>query len=252
MEEKLTSKKALITGAAKRIGRQIALSLAAEGAEIVIHYNTSQNEAEDFKAELTRKGVKAWTIKADFEIADELETLIARTIKMAGSLDILINSASIFTPATMQEMDFENIMRNMRINAWVPFLLSRNFARLAGKGQIVNILDSRINGYDFGHVPYYLSKQVFSLLTKMCALEFAPSITVNAVSPGVILAPSGKDHGYLEKLAKKIPLEKYGAPTDVAQAVVYLLKNSFITGQVINVDGGMHLKENINGPHNYS
>ncbi len=252
MGEKLTGRKALITGAAKRIGRQIALSLVVEGVSIVIHYNTSQKEAEEFKLELIKKGVKAWTIKADFEISEEFETLIDRTIKMAGGLDILINSASVFTPATMLEMDFENLMRNMKINAWVPYLLSRNFARVVGKGQIVNILDSRINGYDFGHVPYFLSKKVFAVLTSMCALEFAPNITVNGVSPGLILAPAGKDQGYLEKLAKSIPLQKYGDAKDIAEAVIYLLKSDFITGQVINIDGGMHLKENINGPHNYS
>lgn len=251
MQENLKGKKALITGAAKRIGRQIALSLAAQGVQIVIHYNHSDKDAEELKDILSEQGSITWIIKADFENPSEYETLISRAIEAAGSLDILINSASIFTPCTLKDMDLGNLLHNVQINAWVPYVLSRDFARLVGKGQIVNILDARIEGFDFAHVPYYLSKRLFADLTRMTALEFAPHITVNGVSPGLILPPEGKDQNYLKELSKNIPLKRYGDPSDIADAVIYFLKSTFLTGQIINVDGGAFM-ENRNGPHSNS
>jgi NAD(P)-dependent dehydrogenase (short-subunit alcohol dehydrogenase family) len=128
-------------------------------------------------------------------------------------------------------------------------VLSREFARLAGRGKIVNLLDTKIIGYDRAHVAYILSKHMLSVLTRMCALEFAPGITVNGVAPGLILPPLGKDENYLEQLARSVPLKRHGGPEDVAKAVVYLLTSDFVTGQVIFVDGGRHLLEEGNGPH---
>jgi NAD(P)-dependent dehydrogenase (short-subunit alcohol dehydrogenase family) len=130
----------------------------------------------------------------------------------------------------------------MQINAWAPLVLGRDFARVAGKGKIINLLDTRLCGYDFKHVSYILSKHSLYVLTRMMALEFAPGITVNAVSPGLILPPPGKDADYLLELARTLPLAMHGGPEDIVEAVLFLLRSDFITGQVINVDGGRHLK----------
>jgi NAD(P)-dependent dehydrogenase (short-subunit alcohol dehydrogenase family) len=131
-------------------------------------------------------------------------------------------------------------------------VLSREFARLAGHGKIINLLDTRIVGDDRSHVAYILSKQVFALLMNRMAVEFAPRITVNGVAPGLILPPAGKDESYLEDLARTIPLKRHGDPADIADAVLYLLNSDFVAGQVIFVDGGRHLMEQKRGPdHNH-
>lgn len=248
-QKRLQGQTALITGAAKRIGREIALALAGEGVNIVIHYRSSAEEAEEFHGHLADQGVKSWLVKADFENAEETETLIGRTVEIAGSLDILVNSASMFPPNTLNDMSFRDLVQNMQVNAWAPFVLSREFARRVGRGKIVNLLDPRLNGYDWSHVAYYLSKHVFSVLTEMTALEFAPEITVNGVAPGLILPPPGEDPSYLERLVDTVPLKRHGSPRDIAEAVIYLLKSGFVTGQVINIDGGQHLVEYSHGPH---
>lgn len=250
MAEKLRNKTALVTGASRRIGRELCLALAEEGVNLVMHYRSSTgDEAKELAAELAKRGVKTWLVQADFEEPRECQSLIERVISEAGSLDILINSASVFLAGTLDEMTLNDLNRTIQVNAWVPFLLSRDFARLAGRGKIINLLDTRIEGYDWKHAAYILSKQALALLTRMTALEFAPSVTVNAVAPGLILPPPGKGQDYLEKLAETVPLRRHGSPRDIADAAIYLLKSDFITGQVIYVDGGRHLMEDGNGPH---
>jgi len=249
VEETLKGKTALVTGASKRIGREICLALAKEGINILIHYNNSREEAKRLHAELSDYGVDSWLIKADFENSKEYNSLISRALKIAGSLDMLVNNASVFLPGRLKQMSFEDLRLHIQVNAWVPLVLSREFARLVKTGKIINLLDARIRGYDFLHVPYILSKHLLSILTDMMALEFAPDITVNGIAPGLILPPPGKDKHYLEKLMHTVPLKRHGNPKDIADAVVYLLRNDFITGQIINVDGGLHLREYGNGPN---
>jgi len=239
----LTGKTALVTGAAKRIGRETALSLADEGANVIIHYRGSADEAEALCREVRGKGVDSWTIQADFEKPEEYETLIRRTLDTAGSLDILVNNASIFPPDKLENITFDSLVTNMQVNAWAPFVLARDFKHLVGRGMIINLLDSRIKDADWNHVGYILSKHVLAALTKMMALDFAPEIRVNAVAPGLILPPPGKDESYLDLLKDTVPLRKHGDPQDVADAVVYLAKSDFLTGEVVFVDGGRHLRE---------
>ncbi len=238
---------ALVTGAAKRIGREIAIGLAREGANIVVHYRNSAREAEELCSRLADYHVLCWSVKADFENTEEYETLIKRSVETAGWLDILINSASTFFPNTLKDLDFESLQKGMKVNAWVPFVLFRDCARTVGHGKIINLLDTRVAGYDRSHVGYILGKHALYVLTQMAAVEFAPHVTVNAVAPGLILPPPGKNEEYLSRQANRIPLKKHGKPSDIADAVIYLLKSDFVTGQVIYVDGGRHLKELSNG-----
>lgn len=244
MNTLLQGKTAIVTGAARRIGRAISTALGAAGTNVVIHDHESlHGECENLCDELEQFGVKSWIVSADFENRDGYGSLIERALKVAGNLDILVNSAAIFTGDTLRDADFSNLMRHMQINAWAPLVLSRDFARLATKGKIINLLDTRISGYDRGHVSYILSKHALHVLTKMTAVEFAPAISVNAVAPGLILPPPGKDFAYLEELAQTVPLKMHGGPQDVVDAVLFLLRSDFITGQVVHVDGGRHLAE---------
>jgi NAD(P)-dependent dehydrogenase (short-subunit alcohol dehydrogenase family) len=240
----LKGKVALVTGASKRIGRALAIALADEGVNVVAHDRKAM-EAETVKVcdEVVKCGARAWSIVADLERPEEYESLIARAMKAAGALDILINNASIFLPNTLMDVGFGDVTRHLQVNAWAPFVLSRDFARLADRGKIINLLDTRITGYDRSHVAYVLGKRMLSVLTTMCALEFAPGFTVNAVAPGLILPPAGKDENYLAGLAEAVPLRKHGGPGDIADAVLYLLRSDFVTGQIIYVDGGKHLGE---------
>jgi NAD(P)-dependent dehydrogenase (short-subunit alcohol dehydrogenase family) len=248
-ETRLQGQTALVTGAAQRVGREIALTLAREGVNIVIHYRSSKDEAESLERELKETGVNSWLVQADFERSLEYENLINRTVEVAGSLNMLVNNASVFPSDTLKSLSRQNLVQSLELNAWAPFSLCRQFATAVGRGKIVNLLDTRVNSYDWTHVSYILSKHVLSEFTRMMAVEYAPDITVNGVSPGLILPPPGKDRSYLKRLEHTVPLKRHGNPNDVAQAVLFLLKSDFLTGTIIAVDGGRHLMEYALGPH---
>lgn len=248
MAWELHGAKALVTGGAKRIGREIALALATEGAEVVVHYSHSEKEADGVRAAVEGKGVKCWLVRADFD-KKEYEGLVEKAASVAGGLDILVNNASIFPASRLDEATLEGLEKNIRVNAWAPFVLARDFKTLMKRGKVVNLIDSRIQGYDWNHVEYILSKHLLSELTKMMAVQYAPEVVVNGVNPGLILPPPGKEMAYLEKMERTVPHKKHGGPRDIAEAVIYLLKSDFLVGEVINVDGGRHLLEYDRGPH---
>lgn len=246
----LHGRTALVTGAGKRLGRAIALGLAGAGAGVVIHYNTSRDEAERVAAELRALGGRAHTAQADLADPEALAGLVPRAVEMAGPLHILVNSASIFAPGTVADLSFQGLMENLAINAWAPFELSRGFAAQdIESGHIINLLDTRVVGFDPGHAAYILSKHALAQLTRMAAVQFAPRIAVNAIAPGLILPPPGEDEGYLAKLGGALPLQRHGGPEDIVDAVLYLVGTRFVTGQVIFVDGGRHLREQGDGLH---
>src|SRR5512140_2322212 len=138
----LEGRVALVTGAAQRIGREIALALAKQKADVVVHYHRSVKDAEELRKELAGYGVKAWLIGADFNKRSEYEALISKAQAAAGHLDILVNSASIFPLKKLESLDFDDLVQNIQVNAWAPFVLCRDFARQTKEGQIVNLLDS--------------------------------------------------------------------------------------------------------------
>ncbi len=147
----------------------------------------------------------------------------------------------------MENVKLEDINIDNMVNTWAPFLLSREFAGRTNEGRIINILDTRITGYDFNHFAYYLSKKMLEILTESMALKLAPKITVNGIAPGLILPPEGKDYNYLEQKKTAVPLKKYGSVSDVVRTVLFLLESDFVTGQTIFVDGGVHLIKTVEG-----
>jgi len=238
---------ALVTGAGKRLGRAIALALAAEGANVAVHYRSSEREAEE-TAELARQaGVQAAVVQADLGRPEEAESLLERAVEAAGPIQILINSASIFEQDRITDATLDALARNIQINAIAPLQLARAFARATEAGAIVNLLDAKMRDYDDIHAAYHVSKRMLFTLTRMMALEFAPGIRVNGVAPGLILPPAGQDESYLERLAPTNPLNTYGCAEDIADAVLFLLRGRFITGQVIYVDGGRHMRGAVYG-----
>ena len=192
-------------------------------------------------------GVHAWVFKADFSDNAQLKNLLPQILVTIGNLDYLINSASIFPSDNFHNLEISNILENIQINAWAPFVLSREFAKHCSSGKIINLLDARINRLETQHLSYLLSKKMLLSLTEILAIELAPHFTVNAIAPGLILPPEGKDHQYLESMAQDILLKRPGSPSDVANAVLCLLNSDFISGQVLFIDGGEKLTEKKHG-----
>lgn len=256
MQEKavnLAGRTALITGGAKRLGRETALTLAGRGMNIVLHYHTSGAAAAELAQRISSIGVKVYTVPGDLADPSRTDELMNRAIKAAGKIDVLINNAAIYRADQFSDLLPENLETSLRVNALSPLLLSRVFAahfaaRAMGAmgGSIINLLDCRIRDYDRGHVSYSLSKKLLLYLTEMMAVEFAPYIRVNGVAPGIILPEPGKGSEHIERLKLSNPLEKWGSVDDVTRTVLFLLESDFITGQVIFVDGGRFLKGGAN------
>jgi hypothetical protein len=238
----LTGRTALVTGAAKRLGAATALELARHGAGVVVHYGRSGAEAEQVAEAARAFGGPAWTVGADLADPAAADALFDRAVQVAGPIDILVNNASIFPRAGLTTLSAAELHANIDVNAVAPLLLSRRFFGQGGPGSIVNFLDARIVDFDSEHAGYHLSKRMLFSLTRMMALEFAPAVRVNAVAPGLILPPEGEDESYLDRLAHTNALRRHGSARDVTDAVLFLIRSEFITGQVIFVDGGRHMK----------
>lgn len=243
----LAGRTALVTGAGKRIGRAVALALAEAGAGVVVHYGRSSREAEQTAEAIREKGVEAWTLQADLSDPAEAEGLFARAVEAAGPIELLVNGASIFPTSQLATFSVEELSRNMQINAMAPLQIGRAFAAQGREGAIVNFLDSRIMDYDEEHAAYHVSKRALFTLTRMMAREFAPTIRVNAVAPGLILPPDDKPEGFFERLADTNLLERVGTVGGVVDAVLFLLRAAFVTGEVLFVDGGRRLRGSMYG-----
>jgi len=232
---------ALVTGGAQRIGRAICLMLADRGYHIALHYNHSKSEADAVAAEIRSKGVVCKTFACDLAQESQVLLLLEKARKQFPDLNLLINNASIFTPSKFERKELKLLDNHWMVNFKAPFILSSDFARLCKEGQIINMLDTKVTKNKTTHIAYIISKKALHELTKLCAIEFAPKIRVNAIAPGVILPPPGKDKSYLRKRAEEIPLKKSGDVRYITQSVEFLLDNQFVTGQVIFADGGEHL-----------
>jgi len=245
----LTGRTALVTGAAKRIGRGVAMALAETGADVIVHYRGSRGEAEATASLIRRAGRQAWCVQADLAEPDQAATLLARAAEAAAApVDILVNNASTFTADTVMDFTPQNLLASVQLHAMAPLVLSRAFAaQQIPAGDIVNFLDSRMEDYDRRHVSYHLGKRMLWTITRMLAMELAPAIKVNAVAPGLILPPEGRDEQYLAGLAHTNPLNRVGSVAGVAAAVKMLVESDFITGQVIYVDGGRHMRGCVYG-----
>jgi len=178
----ISGRTALITGGAKRIGKALCSGLAQAGANVIIHFNSSGEAAASVAEEIRSLGVKAWTLDADLADRKQCASMIDRANEMSGPIDMLVNSASIFPEDTIDDLSGEDLDLNVQVNAFAPLLLSRSFAAQQQNGVIVNLLDSKISGYDRTHAAYHLSKRLLYTLTRMLSLELAPGIRVGGVA----------------------------------------------------------------------
>jgi len=241
----IADKVVLITGGAVRVGRAIAWRLAAEGARVIVHYRSSRTEAETLTRQLGEShGAQAWALQGDLRSAEVCRALIRESRQRAGRVDILINNAGVFHKDAFPAITEEGIVGMFWPNLFAPLFLIQAFAESGSSGKVVNLLDKRIAEDDTACVPYLLSKKGLAEVTRLAALAYAPAISVNGVAPGAVLPPPGEAESYLAEKAGPVPLRRRCTPEEVAEAVLFLLEQDALTGQVIYVDGGQHLLGN--------
>lgn len=248
----LEGKNALITGAAKRLGRASALALADKGVNIAVHYHRSEDAAEELVGIIEGKGLKSIAIKADLERPEEISKTVQKAHDFFGSLDILINNAAIFYPTPIGEVTGEDWDKFLNINLKSQFFFSKEFAALkhGGIAKIINMADSYGASPAAKFIPYGVSKAGVIAMTKGLAKEFAPEILVNCICPGPILPAvchcedderSEEDKAISRsqlRATNSTLLKREGTVEDITKTVVYLAENDYITGQAIFVDGG--------------
>ena len=237
-------KNALVTGAARRLGRAIALDLAAHGWNVAIHYNTSQEDADSAARAARAFGADAATLKCDLSKESETATLVDRAAKKIGPLTALINSASLFENDDWQSATRASWDDHMETNLRAPLLLSQMFARQLpenARGNIINIIDQRVLKPTPQFLSYSVSKAGLHWLTTTLAQGMGPRIRVNAVGPGPTLKNPRQSDADFSRQRDATILGRGADPADICGAVRYLLEAEAVTGQMIAVDGGQHL-----------
>ena len=235
---------ALVTGAGKRVGRAIALSLGAKGMRVVVHYNESVNGARDTVAQIIAAGGMASLASANLTDTRACERLIDEVVAEHGTLHALVNSAAVMARTPIGNVTAEEWDAMFALNVRAPFFLSQRAASHLGasRGCIVNIADMAAFETWKAFVPHGMTKAAVVQMTRALAHALAPDVRVNAIAPGIVLLPDGFDAVSADHLRRTTPLERFGTPEDVAQAVIYLLEADFVTGEVIRVDGGRHVR----------
>jgi pteridine reductase len=235
---------ALVTGAGRRVGRAIALALGAQGMRVVVHFNGSREGADETARMIREAGGDASVEQADLSAVGAPEALVDRVVSTHGSLGALVNSAAVMLRTPVGEVRVADWDAMFALNVRAPFFLSQRAAPAlaAARGAIVNIADLAAFESWPAYVPHGMTKAAVVQMTHALARALAPGVRVNAVAPGVVLLPENWSAGDAEHLRASTPLARLGAPEDVAQAVLYLLEAEYVTGEVIRVDGGRHIR----------
>ncbi|MEC9376287.1 MAG: pteridine reductase [Pseudomonadota bacterium] len=237
------TKWAFITGAGRRIGASVARHIHASGINIVIHSNSSEKDAKKLESELN--GIRkqsSFRVKADLRNVEQLEGIIENVLAKTGRLDVLLNNASTFYPTPLEKVTEEEFDDLFDINVKAPLFLSKAVSSCLKEtnGIIINIVDIHSRRPLKNHPVYGSAKAALEMLTRSLAKDLAPEIRVNGISPGAILWPEDGISKEIEKnILRQIPLKRTGTPIDIAQAVLFLIKDApYITGQIISIDGG--------------
>jgi NAD(P)-dependent dehydrogenase (short-subunit alcohol dehydrogenase family) len=245
----LTDQVALVTGSVHRVGRSIALELARQGAHIMVHYHSSAPEAvRDTLQDIKSMGVDAFAVQADLSHAEGIEAMFTAVREHFGRLHILVNSASLFQKRGLLDASLDDWQQTMAVNLTAPFLCTQAAAAMMRRddnpgGVIINICDKGADGPWVEYAPHGISKAALLALTEVSAASLGPDIRVNAIIPGPVMKPAGRAMSDEEwaQVGAPLPLSRTGSPEDVARAVAYLARESFVTGATIHVNGGEHL-----------
>ena len=249
MRVELSDKVALVTGSARRIGRAIALELAEQGVNILVHYHRSDPaQVRDTLQEIKSLGVDAFAVGADLSQAHGVERLFSEFQERYDRLDIVVNNAAVFQQRQFLDVSLEDWDLTMALNLRAPFLITQRAARIMQEnpvpgGTIINICDAGVDGPWTKYPHHGISKSALWMLTQVSALSLAPSVRVNAVVPGPVLKTDRPDltDDVWAKVAERIPLKRTGTAGDVARAVVYLCQEDHSSGALLHLTGGEHL-----------
>ncbi|MCY3796409.1 MAG: SDR family oxidoreductase [Chloroflexi bacterium] len=250
MRVDLAGKVALITGAAQRVGRVIALELAEQGVSILVHYNSAeQSIVRKTLHEIRTHGVAAYAVQADLSRAEGVESLLTTAVARFDRLDIVVNNASVFQARDFLDLSLADWDLTMAVNLRAPFLITQRAARIMAEnpipgGVIINICDAGVDGPWEKYPHHGISKSALWMLTQVSALSLGPDIRVNAIVPGPVMKTAGRGVTDEEwtKIGQRSVLRKTGSAEDVARAVVYLCGEDHITGALLHVNAGEHLR----------
>ena len=235
---------ALVTGSARRVGRAIALELARRGGRLAVHYRTSGDDAEDTLRRIKDLGADGELFQADLIDDQARERMLDEIKSRLGSVQILVNNASVFSPGTLDDSTPEMWDEQMDVNAKVGFFVAQACGREmleAGAGKIINIADPAGEVIWTRYFPYSVSKAALLAVTRGLARSLAPAVQVNAVAPGPVHFPEHYTDDQKQRAIEGTLLKRAGSTDDVVRAVVFLIENDYITGEVLHVDGGRHL-----------
>jgi len=232
---------ALVTGAAKRVGRAFAEALAADGYAVAVHYNASSGEAEALAQGIRDRGGRAAAVGADLGDALATERLVEKAGAALGELGVLVNSASVFEDDAPATISAETFRRHLDVNALAPALLSKAFAAQASRGAMIfNVLDYKLFNPNADFFSYSISKYALKAITEMLARDLAPDVRVNAVAPGLTLPSPYHSGEEFERLHHDNPLRSGPEPDDLVRALRFFLASPPVSGQILCVDGGQH------------
>jgi pteridine reductase len=233
---------ALVTGAAHRLGRAFALTLAQQGYAILLHYHQSLSEASVMENEIRSVGVPVYPMQADLTCDTALHSLFSALDSLPNKLRVLVNSAAVMPRKDLRSTSATDWDGVLDLNLRAPFLLAQKAVeRMDAGGLIVNVTDIGAHKLWNGYSAYVVSKSALETLTRLMAKAYAPTIRVNAISPGLVLPSDNVSQEEWKKLVQRLPLQRSASPEEVASALEFLLRNESITGQTIVVDGGYSL-----------
>ncbi|MBA3645048.1 MAG: SDR family oxidoreductase [Gemmatimonadaceae bacterium] len=242
---KLENQLAIVTGAGVRVGRAIALALADAGMNVAVHYAHSKEEADATVAEIRKRGRTSESFEAALDEPGEPEKLMDAIVAKMGVPHVVVNSAAIMQRTPFGEVTYESWEATMNLNLRAPFFLSQAAAKVMSTsgGVIINIADLAAFETWSGFIPHSISKAGVVQMTRALAHALGPKIRVNAVAPGVVMLPEDWPQDSAQRLIDTTPLKRLGTPNDVTQALLYLVRAEYVTGETIIVDGGRHVRK---------
>jgi len=239
----INGKLALVTGSSKRIGREIAIDLARRGARVAVHHRSAESEADAIETlwHVKRAGGDGGVFRAELRDLKEIDEMFEDIKAAFGGLHILVNNASVFSPAKADETTEEHWDEQLDSNAKAPFFVAQRAARLMREGKIINLADVAGHVVWPGYFAYSVSKAALLAVNRGLAKAYAPRIQVNAIAPGPVLFPEHYSDEQRMSAVERTLLKRAGSAEDIVNAVIFLIENDYITGELIHVDGGRHV-----------
>ncbi|HCP34146.1 MAG TPA: SDR family NAD(P)-dependent oxidoreductase [SAR324 cluster bacterium] len=236
------AKSVLITGGAKRLGKEMALSLAQKGWDVALHFRNSESDAETTRQRIEKTGVVCRLFQANLERAHEAVDMLRKVLKEFPELDLLVNNASVFDESPLATVDEEVFDRQFDVNFKSPFFMTQQYTKNCLSGHVVNILDTKIQSNRAGRfTAYNLSKKALMHLTQMSAIDLAPRFRVNAIAPGPVLKASHASEEEFQIRIQQTPLKLEIPGSSIVSALNYLIENPNLTGEILYCDNGSHL-----------